>query len=447
MERGPGEDDQPETVTKSRMDLKPEFLNGGRLALFWLRFGVCSGKYLLQREKYPLFLTESLRLTRDQGLPGKIRVVRFADHYYAAILRIPSWPSQPFDQMMANGGFNIKKAGTPWKPQVDSAILAMTRRCRNHCKHCYEYTNLAEEESVPIQRWKEVLREIQRVGVSIVVFSGGEPLLRYDGLVELLESGDKSLSDFHVHTSGEGLTFERAMALKAAGLTAAGVSLDDFDPARQDEFRGHEGAHQESVLALRYFRQAGILPYVNLCLRKDLVQSDRLWKFYGFVRSLDACFIVLLEPKPWGGYHHEDAEDLFSDEDRRCVTEFFKRAGRDRRYKDYPLIFYAPYFEKPERLGCLMGGLSHFYVDSLGHVRPCVFLPVSFGNIMREDFSRIYDGMRRAIPAPLHKQCPALSLAATIKKKESQGAVLPIAYGEIKEEWERMFAYDPRLCS
>ena len=417
----------------------PEFLNGWKLSLFRLKFGVSSWKYFFQRKKYPLFLARSLRLTKNQGLPEKIRVVKFAHSYYASILRVPRWPSQPFDWMMANGGFNIKEVGTPLKPHIDSAILAVTRRCRYSCQHCYEYSNLDQEESIPIARWKEVIRELQRTGVSIIIFSGGEPMLRYNGLIELLESGDKDFSDFHIHTSGDELTLERAFALKAAGLTAAGVSLDDFGQKRQDEFRGCKGTYTNSLQAIQHFREAGVFPYVNLCLRKDLISSGGLWKFYQFVKDLNAGFIVLLEPKPWGRYFHKNADNLFSEDDRKAVTEFFHKASHDRKYRHYPLIFYAQYFEKPEHLGCLMGGLSHLYIDSLGHVQPCVFLPVSFGNILEEDFHQIYARMRKAVPAPLHKQCPSLYLEETIKTKESQGAALPIPYKEIEKEWEQMF--------
>jgi MoaA/NifB/PqqE/SkfB family radical SAM enzyme len=428
------------TMNNSLTQAKPEFLSGWRLALFRLKFAFNSLRYIFQRKKYPLFLIKSLRLAKGQGLPEKVKIVKFANQYYAAILRIPHWPSKPFDRMIANGGFNINASGTRFKQHIDSVILAITRRCNLNCKHCYEYWNLAEKDSVPVERWKGVIKDLQKTGVSIIVLSGGEPMLRYEGLIELLDSGDKNLSDFHVHTSGKGVTLEKAIELKTAGLSAAGIGLDDFNPERQDEFRGHKGAHQESIQAIQHFREAGVFPYVNMCLRRELIRGGGLWTYFEFVKDLNAGFIVLLEPKPWGRYHSANAGDLFSEEDRKIVTDFFEEARHSKKYKDYPLIFYAQYFERPEHLGCLMGGLSHLYINSLGNVQPCVFLPVSFGSIMEEDFLEIYKRIRKAVPAPLHEKCPSVYLAETIKNKKNQGSTLPIAYKEIEREWEQMFA-------
>lgn len=419
---------------------KPIFYSGWKSALFRLKFGISSCKYIFQRNKYPLFLISSLKLTKNQGLPGKIKIAKFANQYYGAILRVPRWPSKAFDYMVANGGFNINAAGTPLKKHVDSAILAITRKCNYSCEHCYEYSNIGEKESVPVERWKEVVRELQKLGVGIIVFSGGEPMLRYREMLELLESGDKNLSDFHIHTSGHEVTLEKAKALKTAGLTAAAVALDDFDQERHDDFRGHKGAFKESIHAIQYFRDAGVFPYINMCLRKELIRSNSLGKYFEFVKDLNVGSIVLLEPKPWGRYVSENAEDLFSEKDRKAITKFFKETSQSKKNKDYPLVFYIQYFERPEHLGCLMGGLSHLYIDSLGNVQPCVFLPVSFGNIVEEDFIEIYKRMRKAVSGPLHKQCPSLYLSEKIKNKRSQERALPIPYMEIKKEWEQMFA-------
>jgi MoaA/NifB/PqqE/SkfB family radical SAM enzyme len=220
---------------------------------------------------------------------------------------------------------------------------------------------------------------------------------------------DTNLSDFHVHTSGYGVTRERTAALKKYGITAAGIALDDFDPQRHDQLKGYNGAHQKASQAIQYFREAGIFPYINLCLRKDLIRSRVLWKYFDYVKNLNAGVISLLEPKPCGRYIPANGDDLLDDDDRKIVTGFFKEANRSKKHKDYPYVAYMQYFEKPEHFGCLMGGLSHFSINSAGNVQPCVFLPFSFGNIIEEDFWDIFKRMREAVPVPLHQPCPAVT--------------------------------------
>ena len=430
-------------MNSSLSNIKPKFITGWKLALFSLKFGVSLGKYLLQRKKYPLFILKEMNLFKKNRMLGIAKIPKFGKQYYTAILRIPPWPSKAYDHMIANGGLNIRSSGTPLKTQIDSVILGISQRCNYKCKHCYEYFNLAEKDSVPVERWKDVIKELQRIGTSIIVLSGGEPMLRYDGLLELLKSSDKNLSNFHVHTSGHGVTEEKACALKKAGLKAAGVALDDFNPDRHDTFRGYPGAYQEALEALNCFREAGIFPYLNICLTKDLIRSRRLWDYIEHAKDLNVGIMNLLEPKPCGRFLSENVEDLFSEEDRDIVTEFFIEANRSKKYKDYPFVAYQHYYEKPELLGCLMGGLSHFYIDSLGNVQPCVFLPISFGNIMEDDFFDIYKRMRKKVPGPLFQQCPSLYFAEKIKAKKNQGMLLPIPYKEIEKEWEEMYAKNP----
>lgn len=221
---------------------------------------------------------------------------------------------------------------------------------------------------------------------------------------------------------------------------AAGIGLDDFDPEQNDKLKGYQGAHRESVQAIKIFREAGIFPYANICLRKEFVRSGNLWNYLEFAKKLNLGVISLLEPKSCGRFLSEKGDDMFSEEDRAKVDYFFKEVNHSKKYKDYPLVAYMHYFERPEHLGCLMGGLSHFYINSLGHVQPCVFLPISFGNIMEEDFLNIYKRMKHEIPEPLHKPCPSIYFAETINAKKNQGMKLPIRYEDLENEWHELFA-------
>ena len=125
------------------------------------------------------------RILRDIKL---CRTAEFGGHIYFS-LTTPRWPSKAFDCMVANGGLNVASAGTPGKRHLDMAILGITRRCPYACGHCYEYDNIAERDSVPAGRWSEVVRETQRLGTGVIVLSGGEPMTRYEDLLELVDAG------------------------------------------------------------------------------------------------------------------------------------------------------------------------------------------------------------------------------------------------------------------
>ncbi len=420
------------------------FHSGWRLLLRRAEFLASAARYSLHKKQFPLFTwspakggaLHALKIARRLKLR---KMVQFNDAYFSTPI-LPHYPSRAFDHMAAKGGLNIGAAGTPLKQQIGMVFLGVTRRCDLHCQHCYEHFNTGPDDVVPISRWKEVLREVQNAGAGVVALSGGEPMLRYEGVLELLDAGNKDLSDFHLHTSGQGVTPERARELHRAGLIAAAVGLDDVDPERHDILRGFRGSHQQAVRALKDFFEAGVFTYTNMCVTRELVRSGDLWRYFDLVKDLNVGMIEMLEPRPCGGFASRSNDALLTRDDRNTVMDFFLRGNTARTFKEYPLIYHVAFTEAPEQAGCMMGGLSHLAIDSKGNVNPCVFLPVTFGNILKDDFAVIYARMRRAIPRPLHKECPSLALAETLLQKGRGPEGFPIPHASIEKEWETMFS-------
>ena len=101
---------------------------------------------------------------------------------------------------------------------------------------------------------------------------------------------------------------------------------------------------------------------------------------------------------------------------------------------------YLHHYEKPDNFGCLMGGLSHFYINTGGNVLPCPFLPVSFGNIVKEEFLDVYTRMREAVPRPLHPACPSFYIAKKYFNENARSNPTPIPYEKIKrKDWKQMY--------
>lgn len=366
-----------------------------------------------------------LGLTRQAFFRGKI--------HYAPI--VPGTPSLPFDRMAANGGMNIDAAGTLWKPGIDLAILAITRRCPLECSHCYARSTTGHEESVSRETWLAAIRSLQQIGTGVIALSGGEPMMRFDDLLWLLAHADRHASEFHIHTSGMGVTPERVAMLAEAGITAAAVGLDDVDEERHDRLRGQYGAHQQAVRAIAWFREAGILPYLNMCLTRELVRSGDLWRYIDMAKELNVAFVQMLEPRPTGGFLAEGDGVLLTPEDREEVMRFFTATQDNRLYGRHPIVYYVAHTEHPQQMGCRMGGLSHLSIDGDGNVTPCVFLPVGFGNICQESFEEIYARMRVAIPQAVRSACPSLTLGPVLREACTYGANGPVPYDQIRVEF------------
>lgn len=423
--------------------LRPRFLTKRSARHVGWKLKASFFKYLTDRKRFPLFTIRALRggalANRKMLKTIKLcKIVAYSGTYRFA-LTIPRWPSAPFDQMVAGGGLNIAASGSPMKHHLDMAILGVSRKCEYRCQHCYEAFSLTSDDTISITRWKSVIRELQEWGTGIIVLSGGEPLLRLDGVLDMLRSADHNRSEFHLHTTGSGLTDRIAASLRQAGLMAAGVGLDDFDPQRHDRLRGIEGAFETAVGACRVLSNAGIFTYLNTCLTSPLVRTGGLPRLLELAGSLGVGIVRLIEPRPCGGYNDLEDRDLFSEIDRQTTAAFHEAANTNDSYRNLPLVSYEAYLEHPARMGCRMGGLSHIAVDARGNVLPCVFLPVSFGNIQEENFNAIYVRMRAAVPRPVRKTCPAVSLAPLLRKKFKSLDKMPVPIDAVRIEWNELF--------
>jgi pseudo-rSAM protein/SPASM domain protein len=140
------------------------------------------------------------------------------------------------------------------KPVV---VWNLTRRCNLYCQHCYAGADLdAAPGELTTAEGKQLLDELAEYGVPVVLFSGGEPLVRED-LEELVaHAADVGIRPV-LSTNGTLATPERAAALREAGLKYAGVSVDGM-PERNDEFRGEEGAFDAAVRGIENFLDAGL---------------------------------------------------------------------------------------------------------------------------------------------------------------------------------------------
>ena len=164
--------------------------SGWRRHLRQAAFAVSAVKYL-QKHKYPLFsiggALSTYRIMRELKLH---KLIQLDDRFFTTPV-LPCYPSPAFDHMVGTGGLNINKTGTPLKQQISMILLGITRKCKLRCLHCYERFNIGSDEAVSIDRWKEVIREIQSIDAGVIVLTGGEPMQRNDELLELLRSADR----------------------------------------------------------------------------------------------------------------------------------------------------------------------------------------------------------------------------------------------------------------
>lgn len=136
-------------------------------------------------------------------------------------------------------------------------VWNVTRRCNLHCIHCYSQSN---DERFPDELKTDfalkVIEDLAEFGVPVILFSGGEPLLRED-IFTLIEAAVENGIRTAVSTNGTVISADFARKMKHLGVSYVGVSLDGIG-GTNDSFRGRKGAFNMALEGIRNCQQIGL---------------------------------------------------------------------------------------------------------------------------------------------------------------------------------------------
>jgi radical SAM protein with 4Fe4S-binding SPASM domain len=173
-------------------------------------------------------------------------------------------------------------------------VWNITRRCNLKCRHCYaDSKNRFYPGEVKKEEAFRILEDLAGAKIPVVLFSGGEPLLR-TGIFELVaKARDLGLRPV-LSTNGTMITSSTARALKKAGLAYAGVSLDGVGE-RNDFFRGVSGAYSKTLKGIRNAQDAGIKTGLRFTItRLNMTEIPAIFDLIDKENIVRACFYHLV---------------------------------------------------------------------------------------------------------------------------------------------------------
>ncbi|MBN1765739.1 MAG: 12,18-didecarboxysiroheme deacetylase [Sedimentisphaerales bacterium] len=142
-----------------------------------------------------------------------------------------------------------------------------TRRCNLACVHCYSQSaNRQYEGELTTEEGLALLEDLAQFGAPVVLFSGGEPLLRND-LHALIKHARELGLRAVISTNGTLIDQAQAEQFAEEGLSYVGVSLDGMRETN-DKFRGHQGAFDEALAGIRNCRKAGVKVGLRFTINK-----------------------------------------------------------------------------------------------------------------------------------------------------------------------------------
>jgi 12,18-didecarboxysiroheme deacetylase len=293
------------------------------------------------------------------------------------------------------------------KPVV---VWNMTRRCNLKCVHCYSASaNIDYPDELTTDEGRKLIDNLAQFGAPVILFSGGEPLMRPD-LSELAQyATDKGMRAV-ISTNGTLITKEIAAKLKEVGLSYVGVSLDGLEKTH-DRFRGTKGAFEKAMEGIRNCREAGIKVGIRFTVNKrNLADVPAMFNLLKKEKIERLCFYHLV----YTGRGSKLREEDLTHEETRALLDLI--AVRTRmmfdeglspeiltvdNHADGPYLYLKMKKENPERAKEVLELLEMNEGNSTGVGIGCVswdgeVYPDQFwrnrplGNVRQQPFSKIW---------------------------------------------------------
>ncbi len=140
-----------------------------------------------------------------------------------------------------------------WRPSY--AVWEITLQCDLACHHCGSRAGRARPDELDTREALELCDQLAALGVNEVTLIGGEAYLR-DDWIEIIARLAHHKMRVGTATGGRGLTREKILAAKNAGLKAISVSIDGFE-AEHDAQRGLHGSYAAAMETMRHVREVG----------------------------------------------------------------------------------------------------------------------------------------------------------------------------------------------
>jgi len=288
------------------------------------------------------------------------------------------------------------------------AQIGLTNACPQNCRYCYNKNRNGELLSTA--EIKHLIQELKKMGVFWLGLTGGEPLMNKD-IVEIVKSVGNDCA-IKLFTTGMSITEQLAAELKQAGLLYVSISLDHWEKEEHDRIRGCVGAYQKALEAIDIFKSIGVHVSVSAVISREMLQKNQVQEFLKFLISLDIHEAWLSETKPTAEAFWNKAA-VITEEERLSLVSLQDKYNKEGKIT----VNYLGHFEGGEHFGC-NAGHKMIYVDAFGEVSPCVFTPMTFGNVRDKSVQAIFSEMKAHFPS---ESCCFMNKNYELLKKYYQG--------------------------
>jgi AdoMet-dependent heme synthase len=284
------------------------------------------------------------------------------------------------------------KAGVP---QIVS--FAVTKACNLRCLHCHADAREAFPDELTLKEAIQAIDELAALGTEALIFSGGEPLLRKQFVLQLADyCVDVGIIPAML-TNGVLINHKVAYEIKEAGILAVGIPLDSPEAELHDRLRNVPGTFDKALRGIRACLDVDLEVVVTtMALRSNAATVPRM---IDFVSSIGVDQVAIYDLVP-NGRGKEMMDEMMLKEQREQVIRYLQRIQEEKEmaflfsgglplYPEIAATMHKTNGTKPPDLllkqfwihapiGC-PAGITYLSLRPNGDVYPCPFLQIKWG--------------------------------------------------------------------
>lgn len=304
-----------------------------------------------------------------------------------------------------------------------------TNTCNLRCRHCYSSsTDQIYDNELTTTEAKQFIDDLAAFNVPVILFSGGEPLLRPD-FFELADYARQHRIRCTLSTNGTLIAPDMAERIKEVGVSYVGISLDGIGD-NNDRFRGRQGAFEAALNGIRACRSIG--QRVGLRFTINRHNLDQLPEIFKLIEDEDiprVCFYHLVYSGRGSKMINEDVSNVQTRQAVDLIMERtldYHRRGLNKEiltvdnHADGVYIYLSLLKTDPDRAeqvrrlltanGGNRTGIAIGAVDWSGNVYPDQFTRQHLlGNIRDQSFGEIWQNADHPILQGLKDRKPLLT--------------------------------------
>lgn len=272
----------------------------------------------------------------------------------------------------------------------------VTYACNFRCDYCNCWSMANPREELDTYQALKTIKELAEAKVWLLIFTGGEPLIRPD-LDRLIKEAKRFGMNVSINTNGS-LLSKKAEMLIETGVDSLTVTAESTGPEIHDRIRNFPGAFDrlsEGIERLKSLRQ-GKKPIINVRMdvtKENYKEIKPYIEFWG--PKVDGIILQPIHQTEKTEKYKSTEAMCFAKQDEAEFREYFSEVTEHKRfsspyYKEIPNFFFDP-ASLYRKYRCFAGYVFG-QIDPYGNVYSCTEYMENFGNLKESSFKEIWCG-------------------------------------------------------